>query len=211
MRHPFHKKTWRAAWQSAVIVILAAFMGLLWNAFRTDPLPLVADWSPEDRLKTSSGESLIVSLEDARSLCTESEAVFLDARSPEEYARGHIRCAQNIPWQSFDDHIDRVWGAFPDDAWIVTYCDGEQCSLSEDLARELMAMGYRNVKVLVNGWTRWREAGLPIGGEQSADGSGPRGNDAEGAEMSYSGDRPLKRPGVSNPTAQRPHPRDTSG
>jgi 3-mercaptopyruvate sulfurtransferase SseA len=44
----------------------------------------------------------------------------------------------------------------------VTYCDGETCSLSEDLAKELMAMGYKQVKVLLNGWTRWNEAGLPV-------------------------------------------------
>lgn len=161
-------KARRAAWQSGLILALAVAMGLLLNPLRSEPLPMVADWSPEERLKTESGESLIVSLEKARSLCMEEDAVFLDARSREEYARGHIRCAQNIPWQSFEAHIDRVWGAYPDDAWIVTYCDGEQCSLSEDLARELMAMGYRNVKVLINGWTRWREAGLPTGGEVRA-------------------------------------------
>lgn len=161
-------KVWRAPWQSGVILVLAVAMGLLLNPLRSEPLPMVADWSPEERLKTAAGESLIVSLEEARSLCMEEDAVFLDARSPEEYARGHIRCAQNVPWQSFDAYIDRVWGRFPDDAWIVTYCDGEQCSLSEDLAQELMAMGYRNVKVLLNGWTRWREAGLPTGGETRA-------------------------------------------
>jgi rhodanese-related sulfurtransferase len=67
----------------------------------------------------------------------------------------------NLPWQSFEQYIERVWRELPDDAWIVTYCDGEDCSLSEDLAKELMAMGYEKVKVLLNGWTRWLEAGLP--------------------------------------------------
>jgi len=162
-------KAWRAAWQSGVILVLAVALGLLLNPLRSEPLPMVADWSPEESLKTASGESLIVSLEEARSLCREKGAVFLDARSPEEYGRGHIRCAQNVPWKSFDAYIDRVWGRFPDDAWIVTYCDGEQCSLSEDLAQELIAMGYRNVRVLLHGWTRWLKAGLPTGGETRAD------------------------------------------
>ena len=94
-------------------------------------------------------------------MCSKKQAVFLDARSSHDYAQGHIRCALNIPWQSFEEYIERVWGELPEDAWIVTYCDGEDCSLSEDLAKELIAMGHEKVKVLVNGWTRWLEAGLP--------------------------------------------------
>jgi rhodanese-related sulfurtransferase len=107
-------------------------------------------------------ESLVISLEEAKTLCSDKGAVFLDARSPEDYAHGHIRCAQNIPWQSFDEYLDRVFNMIPDDAWIVTYCDCETCSLSEDLAKELVSMGYEKVKVLLNGWTRWFEAGFPI-------------------------------------------------
>ncbi|MFP4086496.1 MAG: rhodanese-like domain-containing protein [Desulfobacteraceae bacterium] len=155
-------RIWRAAWQSAAMVALACVIGLLINERRSDGLALVADWSPEVRLTTSAGDSLIVSLEEAERLCLEKDAVFLDARSPEEYARGHISCAINVPWQGFEAYLDRVWGVIPEDAWIVTYCDGETCSLGEDLAKELMAVGYKQVKVLLNGWTRWTEAGLPV-------------------------------------------------
>ena len=158
--------------QVAVIILLSLALGLFMNQVRSDSLPLVADWSPEARLTANSGESLIISLEEAKALCSDKDAVFLDARSPEDYARGHIRCAQNIPWQSFDEYIDRVFETIPDNVWIMTYCDGETCSLSEDLAKELLSMGYENVKVLLNGWTRWLEAGLPVekGHEDHSDG-----------------------------------------
>lgn len=155
-------KTWQAIWQSGFILILAALAGLLMNQARSNTLPLVADWSPEARLTADSGQSLVISLEEAKALCSDKDAVFLDARSPELYNQGHIQCALNIPWQSFDEYIDRVFETIPDNAWIVTYCDGEHCSLSEDLAKELFSMGYEKVKVLLNGWTRWLEAGLPV-------------------------------------------------
>lgn len=148
-----------------VIILLSLVLGLLANQFRTNRLSLVADWSPEARLVNDSGESLIISLEEAKVLCTEKGAVFLDARSPEDYGRGHIFCAKNIPWQAFDEYISYVWNTIPEDAWIVAYCDGETCSLSENLAKELVSMGYTKVRVLLNGWTRWREAGLPINRE----------------------------------------------
>lgn len=154
--------------QSGAIIILAAAAGLLMNQFRSETLPLVGDWSPESKLTEDSGEIMVISLEEAKALCSDKEAVFLDSRSPEDYARGHIRCAQNIPWQSFDEYIDRVWGIIPEDSWIVAYCDGEYCTLSEDLAKELVSMGYEKVKVLLNGWTRWLEAGFPIEVVQNA-------------------------------------------
>ena len=168
-------KAWRAIWQSGLIFILAAVAGLLMNQARSNTLPLVAAWSPETRLTADSGENMVVSLDEARNLCLDKKAIFLDARSPEDYARGHIRCAQNIPWQSFDEYIDRVFETIPDNAWIVIYCDGEHCSLSEDLAKELLSMGYENVKVLLNGWTRWLEAGLPVAKRHKGHSDGRKG------------------------------------
>jgi len=153
--------------QVIVILFFSSVVGLLMNQARSKKLPWVADWSPEARLASESGESLVISLEDARELCSDKEAIFLDARSPEDYSQGHIRCAQNIPWQGFEAYMDRIWGVIPEDTFIVTYCDGEHCSLSEDLARELVSMGYEKAKVLLNGWTRWREAGLPIEGARN--------------------------------------------
>jgi rhodanese-related sulfurtransferase len=160
--HRLYENLTRAARQSAMILVLATAVGLMVNHLRGDTLQLVADWSPEARIVTDSGESLIVSLEEARTLCMEGDALFLDARAPEDYARGHIQCAQNIPWQSFESYIELIWDTIPDDAWVVTYCDGEHCTFGEDLARELRAMGYNKAKVLINGWTRWLEAGLPV-------------------------------------------------
>lgn len=143
------------------LILISLILGVLVNWIRSDSLPLLGDWSPETRLTLDSGASMMISLEDAKELCTSNTVIFLDARSPEHYKKGHIRCALNIPWQSLDEYLDRVLDEIPDDAWIVTYCDGEDCSLSEDLAKELLSMGYEKVRVLLNGWTRWVQAGLP--------------------------------------------------
>jgi len=84
-------KIWQAVLQSAVIIIFAGMAGLLTNQARSNKLPLVADWSPEARLISDSGENLVISLEEARDLCLDQEAIFIDARSHEVYALGHIR------------------------------------------------------------------------------------------------------------------------
>ena len=59
-------KTWRAICQSGLIFVLAAVAGLLMNQARSNTLPLVADWPPEPRLTADSGESLGISLEEAK-------------------------------------------------------------------------------------------------------------------------------------------------
>jgi rhodanese-related sulfurtransferase len=55
-----------------------------------------------------------------------------------------------------------VLAKIPPDVTIITYCDGEDCDLSMNLARALFFRGYENIRVLVNGWTRWKGAGLPV-------------------------------------------------
>jgi 3-mercaptopyruvate sulfurtransferase SseA len=155
--------------QGIWIVLLAVLFGLLVNQFRSDGVALFADWSIEARLAETPGEFTLVSLEEARNLCGSKKAVFVDARTSEDYRQGHILCAQNLPWESMEEHLDRVAASIPPEEIIIVYCDGEDCMLSEYVARELFYRGYDHVKVLVNGWTRWLEAGLPVGPEDGDD------------------------------------------
>lgn len=157
-----NRNGFRMFWETMAMVLLAIGSGIVVNQLRPGWLPLVGNWSAEARLTHDQGNSMVISLEEAKELCEENKVVFLDARPSELYDQGHFRFALNLPWQSFEKHIDRVFETIPDNARIVIYCDGENCSLSEDLARELSSMGYEKVKVLLNGWTRLQKAGLPV-------------------------------------------------
>jgi rhodanese-related sulfurtransferase len=155
-----HKKG--AIWRRAVIqaysvAILAIAVGLMVNHFRSDRLPLIGDWSPEGRL----AKDMVINLDEARRFCESRRALFVDARSPDDYREGHILCARNIPLKNVDEPLDSAIAGVPFDENIVVYCNGEECSLSEELAKELYFRGYENVRVLVNGWTRWVQAGFP--------------------------------------------------
>ena len=166
----FNMKRWFRPWRQAVwIILLATLLGLLVNEFRSDRIALFADWSLEARLIEEPGEFMLVSLEEARRLCSSKNAVFIDARTSEAYKQGHILCAKNLPRESMEEHMDRMTAEIPLEETIVVYCDGEDCMLSEYVARELFFMGYDHVKVLVNGWTKWLEAGLPLGPEDGDD------------------------------------------
>jgi len=147
--------------QALAIALLGAVLALAVNHFRGECLPLVGDWSAGARFRDDSGQDMTVALDRARELHQQG-ALFLDARSSEVFKQGHIAGARNLPWESFDKRFDEILSDITPERDIITYCDGESCNLSHELAITLKAMGFSKVKVLVNGWTVWQEAGLPI-------------------------------------------------
>jgi len=75
---------------------------------------------------------------------------------------GHIKGAISLPYREADWKFVETMTGVPDDSAVITYCDGETCELSMDLALFLKNAGYKNVKVLSNGWTVWKQNGLPV-------------------------------------------------
>ena len=90
--------------------------------------------------------------------------MFLDARPEEFYKKGHIQGALSLPWQMVDEKCMEIMDKIPPDCTIITYCDGPACDLSHLLAEFMKDMGFENVRVLVNGWTLWKQHKLPIDG-----------------------------------------------
>ncbi|MGC8493899.1 MAG: rhodanese-like domain-containing protein [Syntrophobacteraceae bacterium] len=148
--------------QGLLIVSIAAAISLLVNHFRQNGLPLRATPSAKTA-SADSGEPLQVSLEEARALFFAHAAVFIDARSGEDYRAGHIRGAVSLPEQNLDQALPAVASKLSSGSLLIAYCDGEHCSLSREVALQLLAKGYSHAAVLLNGWTLWCNAGLPTG------------------------------------------------
>ena len=152
-------KTSRQVLFIALIVLIAGFVS---NRLRSDKMPLVEDWSAKSNLVTSSGENLEISLSEATNLFKKGEAVFIDARSLEEYDKGHIKGAKSLPYKEADWKFVEAMAGVSEESAVITYCDGETCELSTELAVFLRNAGYKNVKVLSNGLTVWKQNGLPV-------------------------------------------------
>ncbi len=150
--------------QAFFILFLSVVMGLVVNMIRPDSIPIIADWSTENRLTSESGETLIIPVLLAKALFEKNEAVFMDARDKNQFELGHIKGAKNLPWHSVDDYFMNIVQDLPNDKVIITYCDGESCDLSHNLALFLKKMGFNHVKILINGWSVWQEMNLPIEG-----------------------------------------------
>jgi|GEM_PF-1233280 len=100
---------------------------------------------------------MALGLEQAFELYQGGMAVFVDARMPDEFAAGHIPGALNLPYDDLESHLD-VLSLLPENGLVVTYCDGSECELSLELADELSAMGFSQVRVFFGGWEQWLEA-----------------------------------------------------
>ena len=148
--------------QALFIILISMSLGAAVNLIRPDGIPFVDSWSMADKLVTEDGDTLAIALEDAAALFAENAAVFLDARSSAEYDQGHIQGAVHLPWQDVNNYFETVIMTLDPEAMTITYCDGEACPLSHDLALFLKDLGFTRVKVMVNGWTLWKEHDLPV-------------------------------------------------
>lgn len=151
----------QALCQAPLILIIACLIALAVNHWRGTPLPLFGDWSVTARLTDTAGDSLVISLDQAKQLYDRKSAIFVDARPISQYNDGHISGALSLPWQDATNTFTDLAAELEEKDTVVTYCDGEDCSLSHDLAMFLKDMGFADVRVLVNGWTVWQDAGLP--------------------------------------------------
>ena len=85
-------------------------------------------------------------------------AVFVDVREADEWEKGHVPGAVFIPRGFLELRIEEK---VPDkDRTVVVYCAGGTRSALG--ARALQDLGYRNVTSMSGGFTRWKEAGLPV-------------------------------------------------
>ena len=151
--------------QVSFFVIISVVVGIGSDWFRNDSISLLAE-----ELKTATSTDLLdvnisnpvlmtISIEQAREYY-DGNVVFVDARDLEYYQEGHILGA----WKSdnLSELIFKLDSLHGKDGSIVTYCDGDECGSSEDLAYDLQDAGFTKLFVFVGGWSEWNQAGYSI-------------------------------------------------
>lgn len=87
-----------------------------------------------------------------------NDALVLDLRSPEAFAKGHIVNAKNIPFDELDAKNEKIAGFRTKP--IVTVCDsGMTSSRAVDKLRK---SGFESVYGLKGGINGWTQASLPL-------------------------------------------------
>jgi len=82
--------------------------------------------------------------------------LFIDVRTPEEYAAGHVKGAKLIPLQELEERLAEV----PHDKRVYLYCHSGKRSAAA--ANILVRAGFTNIENIDGGITAWQDAGYPI-------------------------------------------------
>ena len=84
--------------------------------------------------------------------------VLIDVRGPDQFARGHVQGAINLPHgRIIAAKLDR----WPPDTLFVTYCAGPHCNGAARGALRLARLG-RPVKIMAGGVTGWLDEGFEL-------------------------------------------------
>ena len=109
-----------------------------------------------------NGELEIKNVKIAKEIYDSVKAIFVDTRSLENYKDGHIKRAESLPIDQFDNFIGKFKNKYPVDTFIITYCSGRTCDDGYRLEQLLFDNGYVNVSVFIDGYTAWKAEGYPI-------------------------------------------------
>ena len=83
------------------------------------------------------------------------DAFFLDARTPDHYADGHIPGAHNFPAHDILDRAEELLELVPTAAPLVIYCGGGNCEDSFEAYDLLVGFGYEDLHIYKAGWGEW--------------------------------------------------------
>ncbi len=148
---------------SRTIMVLAIF--LIGGCSDEAPAPPVAvvgeSTQPEiDRGRFVPASELLAQLEQ------EKGTLVFDVRAKASFQHSHIRDAVNMPYGQFEPEDVLALGEITPGTPIVTYC-GCPHHLAGLVADQLTEWGYRNVRVLHEGFWYWRDNGYPVVGAQA--------------------------------------------
>jgi len=105
-----------------------------------------------------AGAAVEISRQQALALQKSGDTLlFVDVRTPEEYASGHVPGAVNIPKDQLPSRLSELESARDR---VVVYC--ERGPRAQAAAATLTQAGFTGVRHLTGDMAGWRAAGLPI-------------------------------------------------
>ncbi len=102
-----------------------------------------------------------IHIEEAKALFESGRALFIDARSEQEYKQSRIPGSIFISAGDQPSKIETLAEKLKGKV-LVPYCHGAGCHLSDKVAHRLHDMGYKKVAIFFGGWPEWTQAAMPI-------------------------------------------------
>ena len=141
----------KVVWVITMVAALAFFASI--------STVVAADKTASDLVNEAKEKVCEISVAEAKGkIDSDASVIILDVREPDEFGKGHVPKAMNIPRGLLEF---KVANEIPNkDANILVYCKsgGRSCLACSTL----VAMGYKNAKSMAGGWTAWLKAGYAV-------------------------------------------------
>lgn len=156
--------------QIASLVLLGSALGLLYNGFSENGLPLVASEPPRLRIPDPLGRDILKTYEagfqEVLEIWQKGQGLFLDSREKAKYVKDHLPLALSVPYDEFEESLEKLDPLLREKIFLIIYCDGADCDSSILLAQKILdaVQGefniYNRLKIFYDGWNLWLKAGL---------------------------------------------------
>ncbi len=154
-----------------IILSIAVSVGLMRNQLHAKGLPVKGQWDrSEGAVSAWSKEALanneviaeIKAPSEAKALFDSGGYVFVDARGEEAYKENHVKGAVSLPVDEFQKLGKTFIDKYPTNSRLIIYCSGRECEDSHTLGGFLKDLGYKEIKIMIDGLPGWQEGGFPI-------------------------------------------------
>ena len=121
----------------------------------------VRERGPAPALAPAGGIPLLRAAE-AEELWRRDTTLFVDVRSPADYADGHIAGAVSLPEEEFEQRFSTLKPRLERARDLVVYCKSEDCGKSLWTAIRLRNLGLMQTHIYPAGWYDWKRHDLPV-------------------------------------------------
>ena len=149
-----------AAVRAVIILVIASSIGIGLNLASSKPLPWI--YEPPKELTVAGVKLPLIDEKEARKYFDDPDTIFLDTRTREDYADGHIEGAYFLPADEKEAQFQTLEPLLTDTSRLILYCHGPECEMAEQVALFLAQLGYKNMAVMVAGYPAWKKAGYPV-------------------------------------------------
>lgn len=149
--------------RAAFLCLAGAALGIGANALTPRPAPLgtrvaASAEQPGAACQDPRASVARISVTEAKPLCLACTAAFVDARSAQEYAAGHVSGALHL---APGEPADPLLPALRASPTVIVYDRDRDCAAADRVATLLQGHGIRDVRVLTGAWPEWLAGGGP--------------------------------------------------
>ena len=149
--------------RATLLCVAGAVIGIAANGMTPRPAPLgspvvAAAEQPGATCQDPGARIARIPVQEAMPLCIACTAAFVDARSAQEYAAGHVTGAVHLaPGEPAQALLPTLRAA----PTVIVYDRDRDCAAADQVAALLLSQGLRDVRVLTGAWPEWLAGGGP--------------------------------------------------